>query len=88
MGIGGFAGNNNTLGKESTGVFLGLWKKIQNGKGEYAFEFQSGNSVLGYLFGGLGFAVGEQVKIHLGYGLANNRLLYKDMFLMRMGLYF
>jgi hypothetical protein len=88
MAFGGYAGNSTYLRGDDKGMFLGLWRRIQNDRGQAGVEWTSGNSELGYLVPGLKVEIRDGVMGYLAYGAANRRNVLKDWILMRISVLF
>lgn len=91
FGLGAYGGNGQILlngdGKaESQGLLIGIWKKIENG--DIGFEWQTGYNRYGYMFLGARKIISQRTYATLGYGIANDTKLMRDVLLVKLGYVF
>jgi hypothetical protein len=85
--IGGYAGNEPRI-RTSSGVLVGVWRKIQSGEGDLGLEWMSGQGQLGYLTPGIRLAVRDGVEGVISYGLSGQRDQHLDLLQIRVSIYF
>lgn len=92
-GVGGYNGSARFLvddtGKEDPkGVFFGVWRQIQQGRGRLGLEHQAGASFMGLTTLGMTLELAEGIHGTVSYSLANNQKLVRDYVLARMSVEF
>ncbi len=92
-GVGGYNGSARFLvdhvGKEDPkGVFVGVWRLIQQGRGKLGLEHQAGVSFLGVTALGMTLEFADGIHGTVSYALANNQNISRDHVLARMSVDF
>ncbi len=92
-GVGGYSGSSRFLvdhnGKEdSKGVFLGIWRQIQKGRGRLNFEHQAGASFVGVSSLGMTLELADGIHGTVCYALSNNQKLVRDFMLAKISVDF
>lgn len=92
-GVGGYNGSARFLvdqtGKEDPkGIFLGVWRQIQQGRGRVGLEHQAGMSFVGLTTVGMTVELDQGINGTISYALANNQKLVRDYVLARMSVDF
>jgi len=85
--LGGYAGNELRL-RTSSGVLVGVWKRIQDGEGDMGVEWMSGQGQLGYLMPGVRVQIRDGVEGVVSYGFAGQRDQHRDILQLRISIYF